>query len=624
MPNDISELLAAGVKPPQVEDLGTAFAKAQERQYTLGNLAQQQQLNTQKLAEGKLTLADAQKTFDDNKAIDDAMATNTAPGPDGNPKLNRDGVINALTTSGRGIAASRVQAQFDAQDKAKADAIKLQNEAQVSNLNLVSARAGELGKLAQSVQDAPPEGKQAAYDNMQREALRLGLITPQMQSQFPAQYDPSQDPHINSLILGAQDAKTRSDLQTAQLTRDKDQADLEKTKAATAETWRVSVASQASNALNQQDLDGIRARLAATGAPPAALAGIPAVWTPDAMKQLGRSAMTAEQRTQADQAAATLAETKSRDLANQLNEAALRNQGQQRINQEDQANNIRRVAADPFGALGLNKTPAAGGNPGGPALTGTPFLGTLPPAMATRVQHIASGAETLTAREKGSPAGQALITAVEQYDPSWSEQRAQIRKAFATGTDGRNIGNLNTAPVHLAGLADAATALQNGSFVPGNQLFNSISTMLGHTAPTNFNGMKIVVAGEMAAAMKGNATDPEIASFNKSVNDTNSPAQLAGVIGNVFIPALAAKLQTFNERYHAQSSADDPWTPVLPSARAAFSRYGVDPTASAPATPQAGKAGGPAPQFKKGDTVMYQGKPHKVSDVVNGKLVLEP
>ena len=31
-----------------------------------------------------------------------------------------------------------------------------------------------------------------------------------------------------------------------------------------------------------------------------------------------------------------------------------------------------------------------------------------------------------------------------------------------------------------------------------------------------------------------------------------------------------------------------------------------------------------APQYKKGDTVSYQGKPHKVTAIENGKLVLQP
>jgi hypothetical protein len=227
--------------------------------------------------------------------------------------------------------------------------------------------------------------------------------------------------------------------------------------------------------------------------------------------------------------------------------------------------------------------PALGGTTGAP-LTGTPFLGTLKPADAARVKAIAEGREApLTGVGASRGQGAAIMAAVEQYDPGWSAQRAQLRKTFTSGPDGRNIGNLNTAPVHLEQLAQAAQAMQNGTFVPGNQIYNAVARTFGGSAPTNFDAMKTVVAGEMASAMKGNATDPEIAAFNKSVKDASSPAQLAGAIQKTFLPALAAKLQTYNERYHAQSTPDDPWTPVLPSARAVFSRYGIDPAAPAKA-----------------------------------------
>ena len=61
-----------------------------------------------------------------------------------------------------------------------------------------------------------------------------------------------------------------------------------------------------------------------------------------------------------------------------------------------------------------------------------------------------------------------MANKVYQVDPQWTEQRAQVRKAFTTGTDGRNIGNLNTASIHLDALGDIAKALDNGTFQPGN------------------------------------------------------------------------------------------------------------------------------------------------------------
>lgn len=573
---DINDLIAVGVKAPQVDDLATAQAK----QLTLGNLATQSAMGKQQLASGAITLAQQQREQADEKAINDAMVQNTTTGPDGQPKLDKGGVVNSLNTSGRGIAASKVQAQFDAQDLARAKTIEAQNAAQTSILTLNSQRSTTAAQLAQAIKDAPPAEKPAAYQNFMTEGRRLGVVSPQDLASLPPQYDPSLDPHVDAYINAHTDRKTASDLKTADLNRQKDQAEIDKQTKAAADNWDQQALSVASTAQSQPELDAKRDWLISRGAPPHALAQIPPMWSQTSMSGLQRDALTPEQRTTADAAAATLAATKTRDANTEANRKATLGQGAQR-------NAIEVVKTDPFGALGLNKNaPAAGATSN---LHGTELLGTLPPQMATRVQSIASGKETLTAREKGSPEGQALQAAVEQYDPAWSEQRAQLRKSFTTGPDGRNIGNLNTAPVHLAALADAATAMQNGSFVPGNQLYNSVSTMFGGTAPTNFDAMKTVVAGEMAAAMKGNATDPEIASFNKSVSDAATPTQLSGVIQKIFMPAIGTKLQTYNQRFHAENP-DDPWTPVLPSARAAFSRFGIDPTAGPAAGP--GRSGG--------------------------------
>lgn len=570
---DLNDLIAGGIRAPQVQDLGEAMNDAQTKRLTLGGLMQRQQLGDQQLATGKLVLEQQQRDAADEQAVNDALAQHTST-VNGVTKVDRPAVIGALTTAGKGNAAAKVQANFTAQDNSAAKLAEAQSAAQTAALTLTSHRATELARLAQAVEDAPAEGKQAAYTNLHTEGLRLGLISPQDQAQFQPIYDPSMDPHLKALTLGATDAKTRSEMALQQAQIDKDKGEVDDANKKRAENWRVQAATIASTSTSQQQLDANRAQLAANGAPPAALAAIPATWTPEAMSTLRRSALTAEQQTQADATAATLAETKSRDAATEANNKRAREQA-------DQRNQIAAAAADPFGALGLNKMapPAANSH-------GAEFLGTLPAPMSARVKAIADGREApITGIGAAKGEGAALMSAVEQYDPTWTAQRAQVRKSFTTGPDGRNIGNLNTAPVHLEQLAAAAQAMQNNAFVPGNQLWNSVSTMLGGTAPTNFEAMKTVVAGEMASAMKGNATDPEIASFNASVKSANSPAQLAGVIGKVFIPALGAKLQTYNERYHAQMP-DDPWSPVLPSARAVFTRYGADPATAPPAVNQ--------------------------------------
>lgn len=205
-------------------------------------------------------------------------------------------------------------------------------------------------------------------------------------------------------------------------------------------------------------------------------------------------------------------------------------------------------------------------------LTGQEFLNSLPKATAAQVRAIAEGRATIPSGSARTQAAQQMRNAVFQYDPTYSDQRAQVRKAFTTGTDGRNIGALNTAPVHLDQLADAAAALSNGSFRPGNQIWNSIRSTFGASAPTNFDGLKSAVSSEMATALKGNATDQEIKAINNTIQSSSSPKQLAGII-DTNLDILKAKLNTYKERYDQQLPGDTVYSPVLPSAKAVFDKH---------------------------------------------------
>jgi len=227
--------------------------------------------------------------------------------------------------------------------------------------------------------------------------------------------------------------------------------------------------------------------------------------------------------------------------------------------------------------------PGLGGAPAGQQqLTGQEFLDQLTkkaPGTAAQVRAIAEGRAGLPPiGTRGS--GAALRDAVFQYDPSFTEQRAQVRKAFTTGTDGRNIGALNTAAVHLDQFADAARALNNGRFRPGNAAFNALLAEFGGKTPTNFAGLKTAVAGEIATALKGTATDAEIKNITDSIASKNSPEQFAGYVDQM-MHVLGAKLKTYQDRYQQQIPDDKSYSPILPSAKAVFQKHGIDPTASA-------------------------------------------
>ncbi len=218
-------------------------------------------------------------------------------------------------------------------------------------------------------------------------------------------------------------------------------------------------------------------------------------------------------------------------------------------------------------------------------LTGDDFLKTLPSGTAAQIRAIAEGKDEMPSASSRSQAAQSIRDAVFQYDPTFSKQRAQVRKAFTTGPDAKNIGALNTAIVHLGRLGDAAEALNNGTFTPANEVFNYIKDKFGSEATTNFSLLKDAVAGEVAGALKGNATDIEIEKIGKSIRAANSPAQMKGVVQEG-LSVLKDKANTYDERFHREN-ADDPWSPILPAAKDILNRNGIGKSAAPSGSPKA-------------------------------------
>ncbi len=226
-------------------------------------------------------------------------------------------------------------------------------------------------------------------------------------------------------------------------------------------------------------------------------------------------------------------------------------------------------------------------------LHGQEYIDSLPSGLAGKVKAIVEGRSSpFTGRAGATGVGGQIMNAVYQADPDFSEQRAQIRKAFTTGSDAKNIGALNTATAHLDQLGDAIEALKNGSFRPGNQAYNYFANLFGSAPPTNYAALTAAVSSEMASALKGNATDPEIATLKSNLSAAASPEQGRGAV-NTNLHILAAKLNTYEERYRQQIPGDKVWSPVLPTAKAVFEKNGINPTAGA--SEIKGKSGEGAP-----------------------------
>lgn len=432
--------------------------------------------------------------------------------------------------------------------------------------------------LIQPVIDAPPEKQPALYAQARASALQnpqaYGITDP---SQIPEQF-PGADALKSQIAIhkgGKQQAEDAIKQQAAADAKAKNAAELPGLQATSDQKVLANAASNLAGATNQQDY---AQRIGELPFKVASQFPAPAQWTPDAKQTILNTGMTPhEQATvpiQSQEMRAWLAKNPGKDASDFLRyEKSIT----PAINNYYQSGAATPPQATPKDASGQPIT--------GPALYSS--FGN----KAGQVKAIVEGRQAAPSSfAQKSPYWQDVMQKVYQVDPEWNEQRAQIRKAFTTGPDGKNIGALNTAAVHLDTLAEAAKGLDNGSFRPGNQLFNSVRTMFGSSAPTTFEGIRDAVASEMASALKGNATDIEIASLKKQIMAQNSPQQLGDLINN-HLHILDQKLNTYRERYQQQNPDDTVWNPVLPSAGKVFQKHGLD-SGGAPATTPSAPSGG--------------------------------
>jgi hypothetical protein len=187
-----------------------------------------------------------------------------------------------------------------------------------------------------------------------------------------------------------------------------------------------------------------------------------------------------------------------------------------------------------------------------------------------------------SSRSVASGAGKALMDQVMRANPEYAAdeftRRAPMAKAFTSGPQSQAINSLNTAIGHLDQFVDVAKALDNGNFRPGNQAYNWVRTTFGDSAPTNFDGIKSIMAGELASAFKkSGATDQEIASVERAISSSASGKQLVDYATKIAIPALGSKIASYNAQYRQVMGPNDPFRVLSPDAEAVLTKHGFDP-----------------------------------------------
>lgn len=149
-------------------------------------------------------------------------------------------------------------------------------------------------------------------------------------------------------------------------------------------------------------------------------------------------------------------------------------------------------------------------------------------------------------------------------------------KAFEAGGKLEPIVRSQSVAVgHLALLDTAATALHNNNISLFNSIGNEWAKRTGRTAPTNFDGMKRIVAEELVKAVTGSAGalgDRE--ALEKDLDKSNSPAQLHELMDR-YKQMMAEQLSGLRQSYNRLDTGKDFDKQFLsPDAQREIARYG--------------------------------------------------
>ena len=142
--------------------------------------------------------------------------------------------------------------------------------------------------------------------------------------------------------------------------------------------------------------------------------------------------------------------------------------------------------------------------------TGEDYLKTVSPTAANLIKKYANGELPFTAQMVRTPAGQQLLGAITQYDPTFDatnyQKRQQTANAFAKGVQGNALRGANQALYHMGDLYQAADELNNLNILPGllNKPINKILEKgFGDTRQGMFRENAQAVAGELRRVFAG-------------------------------------------------------------------------------------------------------------------------
>jgi len=230
--------------------------------------------------------------------------------------------------------------------------------------------------------------------------------------------------------------------------------------------------------------------------------------------------------------------------------------------------------------------PVAGtgsGSAGDPTLTGDAYLASVPEHERAKIKAIAEG--RVAAPRPGTRFGEAILSKVAQYDPTFdaanSQSRLRTRVDFTSGKSAQAVNALNTAMGHLLHLDTQAKDLGNFSTLPGllNPIYNKGRQMGGDTKLPAFQQTKQAASSEMRKVFAGSAGGnlTELKEWQESLDSSQSYEQLHAAIRNG-VELMGSRLNALQDQYQTgMGRSDQPMQLIKPGvANATRKRFGID------------------------------------------------
>jgi hypothetical protein len=219
------------------------------------------------------------------------------------------------------------------------------------------------------------------------------------------------------------------------------------------------------------------------------------------------------------------------------------------------------------------------------------------------VKAIVEGRQTApTSFAQKSPYWQDVMDKVHQVDPEFTEQRAQLRKAFTVGPQSKEVNAINTAMGHIGVLNEAIDALNNGDVKALNAIGNRFGLETGNQAVPAFKLIVHRVGPEISKAYIGaGGSAGERGADEKDFDENLAPGVLKN---NAALTAqlLRSKISSFENQWEQNKAPGMPSFQdrfIMPEAKKTLDRL----------NPQSGAAHPSG--HTTGDTRQYNGATYK-------------